>query len=64
MWFRDYDNFDLNVLLKGRKKKKIISYLILLWLPFSSSLLIAGLPVTSRRPCWWSRTKAFLSYGN
>ena len=22
MWFRDYDNFDLNVLLKGRKKKK------------------------------------------
>ena len=22
MWFRDYDNIDLNVLLKGRKKKK------------------------------------------
>ena len=21
--------------------------------------LIAGLHVTSRRPCWWSRTKAF-----
>ena len=28
--------------------------------PFS----IAGLHVTSRRPCWWSRTKAFLSSGN
>ena len=25
---------------------------------------IAGLHVTSRRPCWWSRTKAFLSSGN
>ena len=25
---------------------------------------IAGLQVTSRRPCWWSRTKAFLSAGN
>ena len=24
---------------------------------------IAGLQVTSRRPCWWSRTKAFLSAG-
>ena len=24
-------------------------------------LSIAGLHVTSRRPCWWSRTKAFLS---
>ena len=24
---------------------------------------IAGLQVTSRRPCWWSRTKAFLSTG-
>ena len=28
--------------------------------PFS----IAGLHVTSRRPCWWRRTKAFLSSGN
>ena len=28
------------------------------------SSLIAGLHVTSRRPCWWSRTKAFLSSGN
>ena len=27
-------------------------------------LPIAGLHVTSRRPCWWSRTKAFLSSGN
>ena len=25
---------------------------------------IAGLHVTSRRPCWWSRTKAFLSSGD
>ena len=25
---------------------------------------IAGLHVTSRRPCWWSRTKSFLSSGN
>ena len=25
---------------------------------------IAGLHVTSRRPCWWSRTKVFLSSGN
>ena len=25
---------------------------------------IAWLHVTSRRPCWWSRTKAFLSSGN
>ena len=25
---------------------------------------IAGLYVTSRRPYWWSRTKAFLSSGN
>ena len=25
---------------------------------------IAGLQVTSRRPCWWSRTKALLSSGN
>ena len=25
---------------------------------------IAGLHVTSQRPCWWSRTKAFLSSGN
>ena len=24
---------------------------------------IAGLQVTSRRPCWWSKTKAFLSAG-
>ena len=24
---------------------------------------IAGLQVTSRRPCWWSRTKTFLSAG-
>ena len=24
---------------------------------------IAGLRVTSRWPCWWSRTKAFLSAG-
>ena len=24
---------------------------------------IAGLQVTSQRPCWWSRTKAFLSAG-
>ena len=24
---------------------------------------IAGLQVTSRQPCWWSRTKAFLSAG-
>ena len=28
-----------------------------------SSSCIAGLQVTSRRPCWWSRTKAFLSAG-
>ena len=27
-------------------------------------LRIAGLHLTSRRPCWWSRTKAFLSSGN
>ena len=27
-------------------------------------LFIADLRVTSRRPCWWSRTKAFLSCGN
>ena len=26
--------------------------------------LIAGLYVMSRRPCWWSRTKTFLSSGN
>ena len=26
-------------------------------------LIIAGLQVTSRLPCWWSRTKAFLSAG-
>ena len=26
--------------------------------------LIAGLHVMSRRPCWWSRTKTFLSSGN
>ena len=25
---------------------------------------IAGLHVTSQQPCWWSRTKAFLSAGN
>ena len=25
---------------------------------------IGGLQVTSRRPCWWSRTKSFLSSGN
>ena len=25
---------------------------------------IAGLHLTSRQPCWWSRTKAFLSSGN
>ena len=25
---------------------------------------IAGFHVTSRRPCWWSRTKVFLSSGN
>ena len=25
---------------------------------------VAGLQVTSRRPCWWSRTKVFLSAGN
>ena len=24
---------------------------------------IAGLQVTSRRPCWWSKTKEFLSAG-
>ena len=29
-----------------------------------SYLYIAGLHMTSRRPCWWSRTKAFLSSGN
>ena len=28
------------------------------------SFHIASLHVTSRRPCWWSRTKAFLSSGN
>ena len=27
-------------------------------------MVLAGLHVTSRRPCWWSRTKAFLSSGN
>ena len=27
-------------------------------------LLIADLRVTSQRPCWWSRTKAFFSSGN
>ena len=27
-------------------------------------LSIAGLHVTSRRPCWWSRKNAFLSSGN
>ena len=27
-------------------------------------LNIAGLHVTSRRPCWWSRTKANLSFGD
>ena len=31
---------------------------------FYFSLSIAGLHVTSRRPCWGSRTKAFLSSGN
>ena len=25
---------------------------------------ITGLQVTSRRPCWWSKTKAYLSSGN
>ena len=25
---------------------------------------VAGLHVTSQQPCWWSRTKAFLSSGN
>ena len=29
----------------------------------SLKLRIAGLQVTSRRPCWWSRTKASLSAG-
>ena len=29
-----------------------------------SQLVIAGLHMTSRRPCWWLRTKAFLSSGN
>ena len=28
------------------------------------SSLIAGLHVTSQRPCWWSRKIAFLSFGN
>ena len=27
------------------------------------NLSIAGLHVTSRRPCWWPRTKAYLSSG-
>ena len=26
--------------------------------------LIAGLHMTSRRPCWWARAKAFHSSGN
>ena len=30
----------------------------------SSIVNIAGLHLTSRRPCWWSRTKAFVSSGN
>ena len=30
----------------------------------SPTVNIAGLYLTSRRPCWWSRTKAFLSSGN
>ena len=32
--------------------------------PPHSHLTIAGLHVTSRRPCWMKRTKAFLSSGN
>ena len=30
----------------------------------SPTVIIAGLHLKSRRPCWWSRTKAFLSSGN
>ena len=30
----------------------------------SPTVNIAGLHLTSRRPCWWSRTKAFVSSGN
>ena len=38
--------------------------LLSLPLQANSSQKIAGFHVTSRRPCWWSRTKAFLSSGN
>ena len=61
MWFRCYDNFDLNVLLTGRKKKNHLLFNTALVAIF---LVFVNMPVTSRRPCWWSRTKAFLSYGN
>ena len=33
-------------------------------LTFRTHWVNASLHVTSRRPCWWSRTKAFLSSGN
>ena len=31
---------------------------------FYQTFCIDGLHVMSRRPCWWTRTKAFLSSGN
>ena len=43
-----------------------IKWDVLVWndLTMERSDRIAGLHVTSRRPCWSSRTKAFLSSGN
>ena len=44
----------------GKCFERIISYSI----GRTEISVLAGLHVTSRRPCWWSRTKTFLSSGN
>ena len=44
--------------------KQALSYISLWVMVLSWFVMVTGLHVTSRRPCWWSRTKAFLSSGN
>ena len=57
----------INLILKLPRKSQTYSFRKNKFFKKSSGLLmspIAGLRVTSRRPCWWSKTKAFLSSGN